>query len=122
NKLQEAIPYYEQAGFDNLSREEAAHAKFELGYAYFNLKQFNKAQPLFRDIKDLHNENYIPANYYYGFIAYYNKDYDEALRSFEQVVGEKKYDIIVPYYIAEIYYYQNKFDKLLAYAQPYLKS
>lgn len=122
NQLSEAIPYYEQAGIDNLSNEEVAEAKFELGYCYFNLKEFNKAQPLFQAIKDIHNQYYIPANYYNGFISYYNKNYTDALRSFQRVVKEPKYDIIVPYYIAEIYYYQNKPDQLLSYAQPYLES
>lgn len=119
NKVREAIPYYEKAGIDNLSNDEIAEAKFELGYCYFNVKEFKKAQPLFAAIKDLHNQYYIPSNYYYGFIAYYNKDYDAALTSFQRVVHEKKYDIIVPYYVAEIYYYQNKLDQLLSYALPY---
>lgn len=122
NKLQEAIPYYEQAGIENLSNDEIAVAKFELGYCYFNLKEFDKARPLFQAIKDIHNQYFIPANYYYGFIAYYNRNYADALKSFEQVVHEPKYDIIVPYYIAEIYYYQNQPDKVLAYAKPYLNS
>lgn len=122
NSLSEAIPYYEQAGTDNLSNDEVAEARFELGYCYFNLKDFKKAQPLFRDIKDIHNRYYIPANYYYGFIAYYDKNYGDALSSFQRVAKEPKYDIIVPYYIAEIYYYQNKPQQLLSYAQPYLES
>lgn len=122
NQLGEAIPYYEQAGIDNLSNDEVAEAKFELGYCYFNLKDFNKAQPLFQAIKDIHNQYYIPANYYNGFISYYNKNYDDALKSFQRVENQPKYDIIVPYYIAEIYYYQNKPDKLLSYAQPFLQS
>lgn len=122
NRLSEAIPYYEQAGFDNLSNDEVARAKFELGYCYFNLKRFKDAQPLFKAIRNVHNQYYIPANYYDGFIAYYDKQYPEALESFQRVVDQPKYDVIVPYYIAEIYYYQNKPDKLLSYAEPYLKS
>lgn len=122
NQLEEAIPYYEQAGFDNLSNNDIAEAKFELGYCYFNMKEFNKAQPLFNAIKDVHNQYYIPANYYYGFISYYNKNYSDALQSFQRVVNEPKYDLIVPYYIAEIYYYQDKPEKVISYAQSYLVS
>lgn len=121
NKLKEAIPYYEQAGIDNLSNTEVTEARFELGYCYFNLKDFNQAQPLFASIKDVQGKYYIPSNYYYGFIAYYNKQYDQALQSFRKVVNEKKYDIIVPYYIAEIYYYQGKPDEVLSYSLPYIQ-
>ena len=103
NRLREAIPYYEKAGIDNLSNDEIADAKFELAYCYFNVKDFQKAEPLFAAIKDIHGKYYIPANYYYGFVAYYNKEYDKALTSFKRVADEPKYSIIVPYYIAEIY-------------------
>lgn len=122
NEFRKAIPYYEQASINNLSNDEIARAKFELGYSYFNLKKFDKAEPLFKGVINIHNQYYVPANYYYGYISLYQKKYDQALTSFERVVNEDKYDLVVPYYIAEIYYYQNKPDKLLTYAQPYLKS
>ncbi|RAJ05089.1 tetratricopeptide repeat protein [Chitinophaga skermanii] len=120
NRFKDAIPYYEAASIDNLSNDEIADAKFELAYCYFNVKDFNKAQPLFASIKEIQNKYYIPANYYYGFIAYYKKQYAEALKSFQRVEKEPKYATIVPYYIAEIYYFQHKHDQLIAYAQPYL--
>ncbi|WP_143310175.1 tetratricopeptide repeat protein [Chitinophaga vietnamensis] len=121
NKLKEAIPYYEKAGIDNLSNAEIAAAKFELAYCYFNVKDFQKAQPLFASIKEIQGKYYIPANYYYGFIAYYNKQYGEALNSFQRVVNEPKYSNVVPYYIAEIYYFQGKADQLIAYGEPLLQ-
>lgn len=121
NKLKEAIPFYEKAGIDNLTNEQVADAKFELAYCYFNVKDFKKAQPLFAAIKDVENKYYIPANYYYGFISYYNKQYDAALSSFKRVVNEPKYSSVVPYYIAEIYYFQNKKQELITFAEPLLK-
>ncbi|WP_343303173.1 tetratricopeptide repeat protein [Chitinophaga niabensis] len=121
NKFTEAIPYYEAASIDNLSNEDIADAKFELAYCYFNVKDFKKAQPLFASIKEIQNKYYIPANYYYGFISYYNKQYDAALNSFKRVTGDPKYDAVVPYYIAEIYYFQGKKDQLIAYAEPLIR-
>ncbi|QEH41296.1 tetratricopeptide repeat protein [Chitinophaga sp. XS-30] len=121
NKLSEAIPYYEAASIDNLSNEEIADMKFELAYCYFNVKDFAKAQPLFASIKDIENKYYIPANYYYGFISYYNKQYSAALSSFQRVQKEPKYSTVVPYYIAEIYYFQGKQDQLIAYAEPLIR-
>ncbi len=122
NQFKKAIPYYEDAGIDNLSNEEIAKAKYEQAYSYFNLKEFDKAFPLFNAIKNIHNEYYLPANYYTGYIALYKKDYTNALRSFQKVVNENKYKQVVPYYIAEIYYYQHQYGKLLSYAQPYLEA
>ncbi|MBW8683698.1 tetratricopeptide repeat protein [Chitinophaga rhizophila] len=121
NKLKEAIPLYEKANIENLSNSEIAEAKFELAYCYFNVKDFQKAQPLFGSIREVQGKYYMPANYYYGFIAYYNRQYNDALTSFQRVVNDPKYSNIVPYYIAEIYYFQNKKDQLISYAEPLVK-
>jgi len=81
-----AITYYERAGLDNLSNEEIADAKFERGYCYFNLKQFDDALPLFNEIRQLpESKYYMQANYYYGFISFYNHDYANALKAFKVV-------------------------------------
>ena len=116
-----AISNYEHAGLDNLSNEEVADAKFEMGYCYFNLKNFAKAKLLFNEIHQLpESKYYIPANYYYGFIAYYDRQYNEALTSFRLVESKEEYKGVVPYYIAEIFYFQNKKDEALRYGESIL--
>ena len=109
-----AIKYYEAAGLNNLSNEEIADAKFEMGYCYFNLKRFAEAKPLFNEIHQLPDSKYyIPANYYYGFISFYDRQYGEALKSFKLVETKDEYKGVVPYYIAEIFYFQNKKEEAL---------
>lgn len=116
-----AITYYERAGYDNLSNEEIGDAKFELAYSYFNLKQFEKAKPLFNEVHQLSkNKYYYAANYYYGFISYKDRDFAEALKSFKTVEDQLEYRGLVPYYIAEIYYFQNKKEEALRYGEEVL--
>ena len=118
NDFARAVVYYERAGYDNLSNEEIADAKFELAYSYFNLKQFDKAKPLFNEIHQLpDNKYYYDANYYYGFISFQQRDYAEALSAFKKVESIAKYKALVPYYIADIYYAQGKRDEALAYGE-----
>ena len=118
NDFARAVVFYERAGYDNLSNEEIADAKFELAYSYFNLKQFDKAKPLFNEIHQLPgNKYYYDANYYYGFISYRDRDYAEALSSFQKVENRDKYKGLVPYYIAQIYYFEGKKDESLRYGQ-----
>ncbi len=113
-----ALENYERAGLDNLSNEEIADAKFEMAYCYFNLKRFKDAKPLFNEIHQLpDNKYYIPANYYYGFISYYDRNYNEALKSFKLIETRDEYKGIVPYYIAEIFYFQNKKDEAQRYGE-----
>lgn len=121
NDFEKAIEYYIRAGYDNLSNEEIANAKFELAYSYFNLKQFENAKPLFNEIHQLpKNKYYYPANYYYGFISYRDKNYAEALQSFKLIENQEQYVGLVPYYIAEIYYAQGKKDEALRYGEEVL--
>jgi tetratricopeptide (TPR) repeat protein len=106
-ELNNAIPYYENANISNLTNEEIANAKFELAYSYFNSKQFEKAEPLFASIKEVPGKYYLAGNYYYGLLAYNEGKYEDALTSFKRVDNEKQYRNIVPYYIAEIYYFKG---------------
>jgi len=121
NDFSSAIKYYEIAGLDNLSNNEIADAKFEKAYCYFNLKRFADAKPLFNEIHQLpENKYYNPANYYYGFISYYDRNYSEALKAFKLVELRDEYKGVVPYYIAEIYYFQGKKDESLRYGESVL--
>ena len=118
NDFARAVVFYERAGYDNLSNEEIADAKFELAYSYFNLKQFDKAKPLFNEIHQLpDNKYYYDANYYYGYISYRDRNYAEALSSFQKVQDRDKYKGLVPYYIAQIYYFEGKKDEALKYGE-----
>jgi tetratricopeptide (TPR) repeat protein len=56
-------------------------------------------------------------NYYYGFIAFSDKNYADALASFRVVENEPVYETIVPYYIAQIYYVQGRKDESIKYAE-----
>jgi len=112
--LAAAIPLYESAGINNLNNEEITDAKFELAYCYFNDHQFDKAEPLFLSIKEIkEGKYYMAGNYYYGLLAYNRNKYKEALKSFERIKDAKEYRSIVPYYIAEIYYFMGNKAKAL---------
>ena len=121
NDFQNAIESFDAAGFENLSNEQIADAKFEKAYSYFNLKQFAEAKPLFNEIHQVPTgKYYVPANYYYGFISYYDRQYNEALMAFKLVETFDEYKGVVPYYIAEIYYFQGKKDEALRYGESVL--
>jgi TolA-binding protein len=121
-KFPEATERYEQANIANLSNREIADMQFHQGYSYFVQQQFAKAKPLFNSIRQVKDDpNYIDANYYYGFLAFRDKNYNDALQSFKIVENEKKYQTIVPYYIAQIYYIQGKKEEAIAYAGQKLK-
>ncbi|MBK7560296.1 MAG: tetratricopeptide repeat protein [Chitinophagaceae bacterium] len=122
-KFADAVRLYEQSNIANLSNREIADMKFHQGYAYFNLLRFAEAKPLFNSIRTIKDDpNYLEANYYYGFLAFRDKQYAEALQAFIIVENEKNYNTVVPYYIAQIYYIQGKKDEAITYIQGKLQS
>ncbi len=122
-KFGDAASQYEQTNIANLSNREIADMKFHQGYAYFNLQRFAQARPLFNSIRIMKDDpNYIDANYYYGFLAFRDREYNEALPSFKIVENDKNYGTVVPYYIAQIYYIQGKKEESISYIQNKLQS
>jgi TolA-binding protein len=118
-----ALKGYENSGIGNLSNEEIATLKFHKGYAYFIKKNFDQAKPLFDAIRQLpHDVHYIDANYYYGYICFYQKKYNDAYTAFTTVENSPKYSGLVPYYIANIYLVQNQKEKAISYAAAKLSS
>lgn len=120
--FEKALSLYENANINNLSNSEIAQMKFHQAYSYFTLKRFNEAKPLFDAIRQIPSDpNYIDANYYYGFIAFSEKNYKQALKAFEVVQDKPTYKSIVPYYVAEIYYFNGEKDKAIEYGEAALK-
>jgi TolA-binding protein len=118
----QAISNYEKTSVDHLSNREIADMKFHQGYGYFNLQRFDKAMPLLNTIRtNPKDPNYIDANYYYGFIAFNNQQYRDALEAFRVTETAPQYEKVVPFYIATILYNTGQKDKALDYAEVKLK-
>jgi tetratricopeptide (TPR) repeat protein len=117
-----ALTAYNEISVDNLSNRELADMKFHQGYAYFSQQNFASAKPLFDAIRQMPKDpNYIDANYYYGFISFYEKKYSDAQTAFRVVEEHPNYRDVVPYYVANIYLIQGQKDKALEYAEARLK-
>ena len=100
---------YTQTSIENLSNAEIASLKFHEAYAFFVMKQFDKAKPLFNVVRQLSKDpNYIEANYYYGFICFYEKNYKEALAAFKIAEKNPDYEMVIPFYLSEIYYFNGQ--------------
>ena len=121
-KFEDANMYYAKTKIENLSNSEIAAMKFHQAYGFFSAQQFDKAKPLFNAIRQIQSDaNYIDANYYFGFISFYEKNYKQALESFKVVETSPTYQNIVPFYIAEILYFNGERDKAIEYADKAIK-
>jgi TolA-binding protein len=121
-KYRDAIDLYEKTNEKNLSEKEITDMKFHQGYSYFTLQQFDRAKPLLNSVRLLPDHaNYKDANYYYGFIAFKDRQYNDAMDAFRKVEDDPEYGKVVPYYIANILFLQGKKEDALKYAESNLK-
>jgi tetratricopeptide (TPR) repeat protein len=123
DQFRDAMVMYDHSNEANLSSKEINKLKFHQGYCYFSLQQNAKAKPLLYAISTQKTDpNYFDANYYYGFIAFMEKNYSIALEAFKKVDNHPKYGKTAPFYVATILYRQGKKDEALDYAINSLKA
>ncbi|MBI2967864.1 MAG: tetratricopeptide repeat protein [Bacteroidetes bacterium] len=116
----QVIHWFNKVDIYDLSNEELAEYYFKLGYSYFSGNEFDRAQTVFFEIKDISSPYSKPALYYYSHIQYINGNYETALSGFLTLSDSGSFIAVVPYYISHIYYLQQKYDKVIEYAPPIL--
>ena len=121
-KYKESLEWFDKVAAGDLNGAENTEYKFRKGYAYFATNEFNKAQLLFGEVKNADSPYTIDATYYFAYIAYLNKDYHLALVNFERIKKTKKYESSYPYYITAIYFLDRRYNDVLSYAVPILKT
>ncbi|MFH0865267.1 MAG: tetratricopeptide repeat protein [Bacteroidota bacterium] len=121
-KYYAAAKSFEKMDVYDLNSDDLSEFYCKLGYSYFILKDFDKSKKQFFEIKDVDTKYYGAANYYYAHIAYNNKNYETALKCFLNIENDKDFGPVVPYYIAQIYYLQGKYEEVIKYAPPLLDS
>lgn len=121
-KFKKAIPWFEKVNPEYLSKDEKAEYYFKLGYCHFINSDYDKAEKAFYEIKDIPNTYHSPALYFYSHIAYTKKNYETALNGFNKLKDDETFSPIIPYYISQIYYLQQKYDQVINYAPSFLDS
>ncbi len=101
-----------------LTKEQYVEYCFKLGYSYYMINDYDNALMQFGKIKDEKNLYQVPAIYYYAHICYVQEKYEIALQHFLLIKDEKKFSQIVPFYIAQIYFVQKKYQEAVDYASP----
>ncbi len=121
-KYKESIDWFQKVDIYDLTTEELAEFYFKRGYCYFEGNKYPEAKKDFNEIKDVDNKYAAAAKYYNAHISYSEKNYETALTDFLKLQKNETFGSIVPYYIAQIYYLQNKYEQVIAYAPPLLDS
>lgn len=113
-----ALEWFEKTDPTTLSQKQRVEFQFKQGYSYFELKDFEKAEPLFEAVKKEESPFQESATYYFAYINYLSKEYKTALSNFEKLKGSPTYEASYPYYITSMYYLDERYDDVIDYALP----
>ncbi|MFN0032072.1 MAG: tetratricopeptide repeat protein [Flavobacteriales bacterium] len=110
-----ALEWFERVDEKLLSRDELTELQYKRGHARFETGDVPGARQDFYEAKQQESDYKQAATYYYSHIAYEQGDMQTALEGFLELEKDEVFKPLVPYYIAQIYYKQKKYDEVLRY-------
>ncbi len=111
--------YLKLANLATLSSTEKAETNFKIAYSAFALNKKEESIKYFDIAKRQQGSYTADANYYAGFLAYIDSDYDKALIDLKKAGENENYQNRVPIMLASSYYKQQRYGELLTYVANY---
>ena len=102
--------------------DQRPYLVFKLAYANFSIDSLVDAQYYFSKLIDTESKYAETAQYYSAYIAYQNGLYKTALNGFKNLIANKQFGPIIPYYITQIYFFQKSYKQLIEFASPLLET
>lgn len=112
-KYKEALAIYEKTDATSLTTDEAQQMQFNMGYAYFQSGELDKAMPLFHGLMMNQGKYQDASRYYYAHIQYVKERYNEALDNFRRLRSHSDYAKVVPAYIMQINYLNGDYQSVI---------
>lgn len=117
-----ALEWFEKTNLRDLPPGERDEYKFKRGHTHFEQDQPTEARIWLTQAKDTQGEFRRPALYYYSHIVYTEGQFETALKGFKELENDTDFSPVVPYYVTQILYKQERYDELLEYAPRLLDS
>ena len=119
---EKTLEWFDKLDSRNLAGRENAEFRYKQAYSFFMTEDYAAAKPLFEQLKDERGMYSEASIYYYAYLCYLDGEFKTALREFERLKGSKTYESSYPYYISALYYLDERYDDVLAYALPILET
>ncbi len=112
DKYSRALFYYRKVDEHAINPEDKNRFNFRLGFCYIEKEKYAEARPLLEAVVATNNEYTEFAQYYYGFIALYFKEYEKAYTAFKKI-EDPKFEK-VHFYMAQVLYQLSKYNEALS--------
>lgn len=118
-KYKNALAWYQKVNRTELDTAQQSEYFFKLGHSLYARKNFDDAAKAFYENKDREDLYGIMSLYFYSHIKYVNEQYQTALNGFLKLQDNPTFSSIVPFYILQIYFMQEDYNAVVAYADKY---
>ena len=115
-----ALELFNKVNPKHLNKEQKAQYNYEKGFCLLKEKKTSAAIPLLQKAIQSGTAYAKPASYYYAYVQYQQKNYDEALKGFLAVKDDPAYKKQVPTFLMQTYYEQGKYDKVIDLGKSFL--
>ena len=96
-----------------LSGKELEEYCFKSGFCNLEVGDKDIAKVFFAELKDKPGTFSDASKYYWAHINYLDGNYDLALQEFEKIEKTPQYAAIIPFYKAQIYFAQEKYEQVV---------
>lgn len=114
--------YFEKTDPLFLSLEARHEMQFKLGYTSLVSKDFQSADKYFVPVANSTSPYRDDAVYYEGICAFYLGDRERAVENFSALERSSSYGRFVPFYLAQIYFRNEDYDKAIKYGKSRIAS
>jgi TolA-binding protein len=117
-RYKQALTAFKKIDRYKLSGKELEEYGFKSGFCNLEAGNNDIAKVFFAELKDKPGTFSDASKYYWAHINYLEGKYDLALQEFEKIEKSAQYAVIIPYYKAQIYFAQEKYEQVVDIAPP----
>ncbi|NAS11069.1 tetratricopeptide repeat protein [Poritiphilus flavus] len=114
-----ALKWYKKVDQSSLSRKEKDRFNFNMGYSLFSSRKPKEAERYMSKVQNSPTYG-SQAQYYLGYIAYQQDDYEGANERFDQITDQELLDEKLSYYQADMNFKLGNFQEAIALAEKQL--
>jgi len=116
-----SLTFYNLVNLSQVDKALRSELTFKKGYSLFVRKHFKESLSYFISLSETPDRYYYPSNYYTGLNYYFLEDYGSAINSFNRVEKSRTYKDHIPYYLAQIYFSEGRYQETIDYIKPRLE-
>lgn len=121
-EYEKAIFWFNRSNIDLLGAVQQEAYSFRLAYSLLQNGEKDKAKSYFGRIQQIGKTYNTASSYYLSYIDYVDGDYNKALAGFAKLKDKKEFGLQSQYYTTQIYFIQNKFDRVIKEGEALLES